>query len=75
MFGPINTMYAIISIFITIKVTDTVIAGAQYEKVLFIISTEHQKISEVLLANIYRGVTAVQARGQGFKALDEKGLA
>ena len=120
MFGPINTMYAIISTFITIKVTDMVIAGAQYEKAVFIISTEHQKISEVLLANIYRGVTAVQARGvytntpkemllvvmnqrelmqvkslvhqvdpsafvivtsvsevrgQGFKALDEKGLA
>lgn len=63
MFGPINTMYAIISIFITIKVTDMVIAGVQIDKAVWIISLEHKKISEALIANVQRGVTAMPARG------------
>lgn len=63
MFGPINTMYAIISIFATIKVTDVVVSGFQYEKAAFIISDKSKEVSASLLASIYRGITAVPARG------------
>lgn len=63
MFGAINTMYAIISIFVTIKVTDVVVSGFQSAKAAFIISDKHEEVSQALLAGIYRGMTAIPVRG------------
>ena len=63
MFGLINTMYAIISIFLSIKVTDVILSGFQSEKATFVISEKSKEVSEALLAAIYRGITAIPARG------------
>ncbi|MCL1935673.1 MAG: YitT family protein [Defluviitaleaceae bacterium] len=62
-FGTINTMYAIISIFVTIKVTDVVVSGLKSAKAAFILSTKSEEISTELLKSVYRGITAIPARG------------
>lgn len=63
LFGPINTMYAVISIFIAIKVTDVIISGFQSAKAAFILSSRSDEVSKALLDSIYRGITAIPARG------------
>ncbi|MCL1997005.1 MAG: YitT family protein [Defluviitaleaceae bacterium] len=63
MFGAINTMYAVVSIFITVKVTDVVISGVQSAKAAFILSAKSEEISKVLLTNISRGITSIPAKG------------
>lgn len=63
MFGPINTMYAIITIFVTIKVTDVVIQGFQQSKALFILSDKSEEVSQILIKILGRGVTSLPAKG------------
>jgi uncharacterized membrane-anchored protein YitT (DUF2179 family) len=62
-FGPVNTMWAIISIFICTRVTDMVISGNKTAKATYIISSKPQEVSRALLDNIQRGITALPARG------------
>ena len=63
MFGPINTMYAVISIFTIVKVTDVVISGVQSAKAAFILSSRSEEISKALLESISRGITSIPAKG------------
>lgn len=60
-----SPMYALIVIFITSKVVDTVLYGtdAGTGKVMFIISRESEKIKHEILFTLNRGVTELRARG------------
>lgn len=62
-FSPINSMYAIISIFISIKVTDIVISGFQSAKAAFILSSKSEEVGKALLTSISRGITSIPAKG------------
>lgn len=62
-FGAVNTMYAIVSIFITIKVVDTMVQGLQSAKAAFIMSEKSEEVSKVLISSMDRGVTAIPSRG------------
>jgi len=62
-FGPINTMYAVIAIFVCSKVTNTVIEGMNFSKATFIISKKSEAISQSILKNLNRGCTALDSHG------------
>ena len=62
-FGVIETMYAIVSIFITIKVIDAMVQGLQSAKAAVILSQKSEEVSKALIASMERGVTAIPARG------------
>jgi uncharacterized membrane-anchored protein YitT (DUF2179 family) len=62
-FGPTATLYAIIAVFVGMKVTDAVIEGLHVSKSAFIISKECDKIAEVILRDMNRGVTSVPSTG------------
>lgn len=63
-FGAKNTLYALISIFITVKVIDVIITGAGFSEAVFIITEREKHIAERLMAEVHRGVTTLRCTGE-----------
>lgn len=62
-FGPIATMYAVIAIFVSTKVADTVLEGLSFAKAAFIISKDADAIAQKILTELSRGATEISSRG------------
>lgn len=62
-FGVTATFYAIISIFIFTKVTDTLLTGAQNSKAMYVFSSIPDEITKKLQQKINRGITIINGRG------------
>ncbi|MDR1558834.1 MAG: YitT family protein [Clostridiales bacterium] len=62
-FGPEKTMYAIIAVFITAKVIDSILEGLSFAKAAFIISNHSQNIADALMNELERGVTGLNGQG------------
>ena len=62
-FGPINTMYAIIGVFVCSRVTDVMIEGMSFSKAVFIISKDADAIGQTILKDMNRGCTALDSHG------------
>lgn len=62
-FGVQQTMYAIIAIFITTKVSDMVLEGTNYAKAAYIITNEHEQVANRIMKELDRGVTGLHAKG------------
>lgn len=62
-FGPINTMYAIISVFVAAKVITAIEEGLSFSRAAFIISDKSEEIAAKLLSELNRGTTALLGRG------------
>jgi uncharacterized membrane-anchored protein YitT (DUF2179 family) len=56
-------LYALVGLYVTGKTIDMVQVGLGYAKVAFIISEEEEKIRQVLLHDLDRGVTRISASG------------
>jgi len=56
-------LYSWLVIFITGKVIDATLMGANYDKSVFIISDKYREIQEVILQNLKRGGTLLHASG------------
>lgn len=56
-------LYSWIVIFVTGKVIDVVMEGISFDKSIYIISTEHEKIRHKILNDLNRGGTYIQASG------------
>ncbi|HNW52018.1 MAG TPA: YitT family protein [Prolixibacteraceae bacterium] len=56
-------LYSWLVIYITGKAIDATIEGSNYNKALFIISKEHEKIKEKILFDLERGGTYFQGKG------------
>lgn len=56
-------LYAIAVKFVTYKVVDTMLSGINYSKEVQIISNSHERISERILKELNRGVTAYRCTG------------
>lgn len=61
--GTTEALYALINIFLTSKVMDTVIIGFSGNKACFVISNRWKEISSRILREMDRGVTQLSARG------------
>lgn len=62
-FSPEQAMYALIALFITMKVIDVVQIGFSFSKVAYIISDEEEKIARTILFDLDRGLTRLTAQG------------
>lgn len=63
MFGVHVTMYAIVAIFITSKVSDALMEGFKFSKVAYIITDQYEQVAQKIMANMDRGVTGLKAKG------------
>ena len=61
--GWVLTLYSLITIFICSRVVARVIDGASYDKLLFIISDENEKLRTFILEDLERSATFIKARG------------
>ncbi|MFD2615569.1 YitT family protein [Paenibacillus gansuensis] len=67
--SPEKALYALIGLYVTIKTIDVVQMGFGYSKVAFIISDQTDRLSEVILKDLDRGLTKLTAQG-GFTNTD-----
>ncbi len=63
LFGINASLYAILTILIVTYVSDYLLEGGKSAKVLYIISDEPEKIANVLMDKLGRGVTGIHAEG------------
>ncbi len=70
-----NALYAAICIFMNSKLIDTVLYGVSRNngKLLFIVTSEYDKVTDAILEKIDRGVTLLKAEG-GFQRDDKRVL-
>lgn len=62
-FGIRTGLYAIVAVFITSKVVDRLVEGMKFAKLLYIISDSPEKITNTIMEEMQRGVTALQGQG------------
>lgn len=62
-FGIISSLYAIISLYITLKITDGILEGIKFAKAVFIITTKPDDIAKAIMISLDRGVTAIDCIG------------
>lgn len=62
-FGIRNALYAVIAVFITSKVMDSVINGFHYSKLVMVITENGQKLGRAVINEVGRGVTLVPVKG------------
>lgn len=62
-FGMYKSIYALLALFVMTKVSDAIIAGFAYTKLIMIVSEMGEEISQQILENVKRGVTVWKAKG------------
>ena len=62
-FGLKAALYAVVAIYITSKVSDGLLEGLGYSKAVFLISAHAKELADVLMHELNRGVTGIQATG------------
>ena len=70
-FGVDKAMYAIITVFVSTRVVNNVLAGLHYAKAVFIMSPKSDQISKEIMEKLPRGVTGLSARGMYTKESKE----
>ncbi len=62
-FGLGNALYAIIAVFVTTKISDSILEGLKFAKMAYIISDDYAEIAHAIMHHMDRGVTGVNATG------------
>lgn len=57
------SLYSIIAMYVTVKIIDLILEGVGYLKGFYIITTKQDEISERLMIELDRGVTALKGKG------------
>jgi uncharacterized membrane-anchored protein YitT (DUF2179 family) len=60
-------LYSVIAIFISMKVIDLILDGANVAKAVFIMSEKSEQIADAIIHTLGRGVTGFAGRGMYFK--------
>lgn len=66
-----GALYTLVFMFVTAQVTDLVVTGLSKRKVVHIISSQGQAVSQRILSDLKRGVTIIPARG-GFSGSEKQ---
>ena len=72
-FGLGNALYAIIAVFVTTKISDSILEGLKFAIMAYIISDDYAEIAQAIMHQMDRGVTGVNATGM-FSNKDKKML-
>lgn len=62
-FGIRAALYALIAIYCVAKISDNILEGLKFSKMVYIISDYSQEIAEVIMEEMGRGVTSMDATG------------
>lgn len=62
-FGIRNAMYGAITIYMLTKISDAMLEGVKFAKMVYIISDKYEEIASQIMHDLDRGVTSLQARG------------
>ncbi|MDY6325485.1 MAG: YitT family protein [Catonella sp.] len=71
-FGYKNALYSAITIFVLTKISDGILEGLKFAKMVYIISDKYEEIANKIMADMNRGVTGLNARGMYTK--DDKNM-
>lgn len=63
LFGVYVAVYAVIAVYLSAKIMDTIIEGGKFAKLAYIISDRHEEIGKEIMENLGRGVTALDGSG------------
>ncbi len=63
LFGIQMALYAIIAIYLTSRIADGLIDGLKFSKAAFIITEKPEELSRLLMSDLDRGVTGIDATG------------
>lgn len=62
-FGLHNTLYSIVAIFISAKVSDLILEGFKNSKAAYIITDRYQEVTQAIFEDLDRGATGLHAKG------------
>ena len=62
-YGIVNSLYALIAIFLAGKITDIVIYGGRSTRAYYIISNKYDEISDAIMNKLARGATLIDGKG------------
>ncbi len=62
-FGLTKALYAIISVYITAKISDSILEGLKFAKMAYVISDYYDEIAQQIMKELDRGVTGISATG------------
>lgn len=62
-FGVHKALYAIIAVYLVTKVSDGIIEGLKFSKAAYIITEKPEEISEMVINELDRGITGIEAKG------------
>ncbi len=62
-FGIEAALYAIIAVYLVSKVSDSILEGMKFAKLIYIVSDKYVEISEYILNDLGRGVTSLNGNG------------
>lgn len=62
-FGMHKALYAIIAVYLVTKVSDGLIEGLKFSKAAYIITGKPKEISDMIINDLDRGVTGINAKG------------
>ena len=62
-FGVLSTIYAVLAVFLSSKIMDTILSGLKVGKQVLVISEKYQQISDAVIEKMDRGVTCLEGRG------------
>lgn len=62
-FGIKYALYAIVSIYLVAKISDSMIEGVKYSKLAYIISDKNDEIAKVIMQRLNRGATGLYGEG------------
>lgn len=62
-FGIQRALYAVIAVYITSKVIDSILEGLKFAKLAYIISDQYESIAKEIMDTVDRGVTSIHATG------------
>lgn len=66
-FGLQKAAYAVIAVYITAKVMDSILEGFKFAKLAYVISDKYEEIAEEILTDMDRGVTGISTMGMYLK--------
>lgn len=62
-FGIKSALYAVIAIYLVTKLSDNIVDGMKFGRIVYIITDQPDAISAMIMEKLSRGVTALQAKG------------
>jgi uncharacterized membrane-anchored protein YitT (DUF2179 family) len=62
-FGITKALYAVIAVYITSKISDSILEGLKFAKMAYVLSDSYEEIAEQVMKKLDRGVTGLSATG------------